>query len=104
MVLNTSKFDAAYIHVLGNRPGERINLVKYKESGYYACQPFKFDNNGMTASEVDQVVADLNAGLGVPEDVAGSMYAASMFGWDKPCAAVALRYYEGGKHGNPVTT
>jgi len=94
------KFDAAYVHVLGNKPGERINLVKYKEPGYYLCKPGKFDNPSMTADEVNQTVAVLNRGLGMDPDVPmfgeiiESMYLGSMFGWDKPCAARAVHYFE----------
>lgn len=93
------KFDAAYTVILGNRPGERIGLVKYNETGYYPCPGW--DAPSMTLEEVKEHVAGLNERLGIPANVAESMTYASLFGWHAPCAAPAHAYFNPDLHPTP---
>lgn len=81
----------SYTVLLGNKPGERIGLVKYNERGYYPCDGY--DYAGDSLDEVKKRVAELNARMEIPEDVSVSMTYASMFGWHAPCAAKAHAYY-----------
>jgi hypothetical protein len=78
-----------YIAIPGNRPGERIGIVKYGESGYYKCD---FDHLSMTEAQVTAYVKELNQGVNIPEDVATSMFEGSMFGWHVPAAQRAKEY------------
>jgi hypothetical protein len=87
-----SKFEGAYTTVEGNKPGERIGLVKYNETGYYACPGW--DDPSMSIQEVRDHVAFLNGRLEIPADVAESMSFASCFGWDKPIAERAHEYFK----------
>lgn len=78
----------AYVLVPGNKKGERIGLVRFGESGYY---PTEYDQDDFPAA----AIAHLNVRLGVPADVAVSMFYGSMFGWHVPGAAPARLYAEG---------
>jgi hypothetical protein len=78
-----------YTVILGNKPGERIGIVKYGETGYYLTD---FDNPSMTLEDCKTFVADRNKRLRLPEDVAESMQYASVFGWDAPIADRAKHY------------
>ena len=82
--------DFVYTQVLGNAPGQRIGIVKVGETGYYATN---LDNPTMSKEDVTQTVDYLNNRLGIPSDVAESAAFASCFGWDKPVAVCALRFF-----------
>lgn len=84
------KFDLAYTVVRGNKPGARIGIVKYNESGYYATD---LDRPTMTEEEVKETVAYLNERLDIPADVVQAMEYASCFGWSAPIAEPAHRYF-----------
>jgi len=84
-------FAACYTVILGNRPGERIGLVKLNETGYYPCRGYDYAPDSLDT--VRERVAELNAKLGIPEDVAESMTYGSLFGWGVPAAARAIAYY-----------
>lgn len=80
------------VQLLGNKPGERIGMVKFYEAGYYpaAIQ----DNPEWTAEEVKRAVIERNLELGVPQDVAESAALASMFGWHTPAAEKAIQFFK----------
>jgi hypothetical protein len=80
-----------YVVVRGNRPGERIGLVRMNEKGYYAAKGY--DSARDTTEEVEAVVAHLNNILGIPADIATAMECGSMFGWHTPAAAPAVNYF-----------
>lgn len=75
--------------LLGNKPGKRIGLVKFYESGYY---PSALDKPEYTDAQVKQVIAKFNDFL--PENVARSAADASMFGWHTPAAQPAIEYFK----------
>ena len=81
-----------YTVLRGNRPGDRIGIVKYGESGYYPVSN-QIDNPAMTIEECKAIVGELNAKLELPEDVSESMQLASMFGWTVPVAYRAHAYF-----------
>lgn len=85
------KVDAAYTVIHGARPGKRIGVVKYRESGYYLTD---FDNPTDTLEQVREFVRNMNERLGLPADVADSMSYASCFGWDVPIANKAHEYFK----------
>jgi hypothetical protein len=68
-----------YVAIPGNKPGLRIGIVKYRESGYYQTD---LDRPSLTETQVKIEVAQHNRNLGLPEDVSEAMFAGSMFGWD----------------------
>lgn len=68
-----------YTTVLGNKPGERIGLVKMNETGYYPCPGWDYVPDSIEA--VQDRVWKLNQRMGIPEDVAESMSYGSLFGW-----------------------
>lgn len=80
-----------YVFVLGNKPGERIGIVKQGEMGYFACQGYDYPPND--DEQVKDYVRTLNARLGVPADVEDSARAASMFGWGIPAADRANQFF-----------
>ena len=80
----------AYVVVPGNKPGERIGLVKYRESGYYATS---MDNPTLTIEQVQETASSLNRGISVPDEVAESMLFGSLFGWHTPSAQRAILYF-----------
>lgn len=83
---------SCYIHVVGNAPGDRIGHVTVGESGY---RNTSWDNTSVpTADEVDALVTYLNKRLRVPDEVAASMLIGSMFGWNVPGAALAIRHFQ----------
>ncbi len=89
------------VHVLGNRPGRRIGVVKFYESGYYSTTA---DRENWTVEQVNAFVAEQNAFNGISEKVAKSALGASMFGWHVPAAKAAIEWFkqfrlspEGGK-------
>lgn len=79
----------AYAHILGNQPGNRIGIIKYRESGYYLTT---FDHPEFDKDQVDNAVSILNREFGIPSEVAESMRAASMFGWNIPAAREATNW------------
>lgn len=90
-VTPNGKFDKAYTFVKGNKPGERIGIVAYNETGYYATN---IDDVNQTEEQVEEAVAYLNKRLDIPEDVAESMRYASLFGWDAPIADRAHWFFK----------
>lgn len=92
MIDISQQFAACYVCVPGNRPGERIGIVKLNESGYYAVPGY--DDPRETLLDTKALVAALNKGLEVPEDVCESMFIGSMFGWSCPGAARAVGYWK----------
>jgi hypothetical protein len=79
-----------YAYIPGNKPGDRIAVISFGESGYYPVRDW--DQPTMTEADVKAFVERRNALIGVPKDVAQSMFDASMFGWTAPCADVAKRW------------
>jgi len=77
------------VELLGNRPGERIGLVKFGETGYY---PAHMDNADYTPAQVKQAILEFNVERGISEDVALSAKFASIFGWHVPAADLAKRF------------
>jgi hypothetical protein len=85
------KFQAAYVVIPGNKRGQRIGIVKYRESGYYQTD---YDSaESLTLDDLERIVDDLNARLGIPADVSESMKYASIFGWQAPIADRAHHYF-----------
>lgn len=84
--------EICYTTVLGNKPGERIGLVKIDVDGYYLCEGY--DYSGDSLETVRERVADLNERMGIPDDVALSMTCGSMFGWHVPAAARAHEFWQ----------
>lgn len=82
-------FTLAYAVRHGNRGKGHVILVKYGEEGYYSTNIPELD----TMEDARQMVRELNQKLGIDDKVADSMSFASMFGWDKPCAMLAHRYF-----------
>ena len=78
----------AYVFITAREKGKRIGLVKFGEDGYYQTD---YDNVD-SAAECRELVEALNARLGVPADVAASLFAGSMFGWSCPAAERARIY------------
>jgi len=81
-----------YAAILGNRPGERIGIVKTGERGYYPAKGYDYAPH--TIEEVKVKVSDLNKTLEVPDDVAESAAVGSMFGWDCPGAQKAVEFFQ----------
>ena len=80
-----------YVAINGNRPGERIGLVKFGQSGYYPAKGYDYAPH--TIEEVREVVNKLNARLEVPQDVAEAALVGSMFGWACPGAYKAVAFF-----------
>lgn len=80
-----------YVQIPGKKPGQRMGIVKFYESGYYPCD---FDNVTATDAEVTETVNELNDRLGVPREVAGSAADGSMFGWHVPAAQPAIEWFK----------
>lgn len=78
----------AYVFITAREKGKRIGLVKFGESGYYQTD---YDNVD-SAAECRAMVEALNERLGVPADVAESLFVGSMFGWNCPGAERARLY------------
>jgi hypothetical protein len=85
------RFDLCYTLVRGNKPGERIGIVRYNERGYYLTD---MDNASQTVEQATEIVDYLNGRLSLSADVIESMQYASVFGWDAPIAHAAHRYFE----------
>jgi hypothetical protein len=80
-----------YIHVRGHKPGDRIGIVQYLDTGYF---PTQLDNpNQKEADEVDETIDSLNGRLDISVDVRYAMEAGSMFGWRVPAARAALEHF-----------
>ncbi len=79
-----------YACVPSNRPGSRIVLITFRESGYHSTT---LDRGPLTEEEAQDLVAHLNNKLGVPPDVAESALRASMFGWHVPAATTAITHF-----------
>jgi hypothetical protein len=79
-----------YIHVRGQRPGARIGIAKYLDSGYYPCDK---DYDLPDAEQVDMHIDALNAVRGISPKVREGMEAGSMFGWRCPAAIPALKHF-----------
>ena len=79
-----------YAFVPNNRPGSRIVLITFRESGYHSTT---LDQTDMTEEEAQDLVAYMNGKLGVPLDVSESALRASMFGWHVPAAAPAITHF-----------
>lgn len=79
------------VHVLGAKPGQRIGVVKFYESGYYSTHA---DREQWTSTQVDAFIRDENAKNGISEEVADSALGASMFGWHVPAAIPAIEWYK----------
>jgi hypothetical protein len=90
MPVTLEKFSYAYIP--GNKPGDRIGVVSFGETGYYPVRDW--DQPAMTEAQVVAFVNRRNALIGVPEEVALSMFHASMFGWSAPCADIAKAHFK----------
>jgi hypothetical protein len=81
----------AYVTIKGNKPGERIGVVRQGEEGYYLAKGYDVPTH--TIEEVKAFVLTLNEGIGIPEDVAQSAYESSMFGWQVPAAERANHFW-----------
>lgn len=81
----------AYVAINGNKPGERIGLVKFGQSGYYLAKGYDYAPHSI--EEVREVVSKLNERLGVPADVAEAALFGSMFGWACPAAYPAVSFF-----------
>lgn len=81
-----------YTVILGNKPGERIGLVKQGESGYYPCKGYDYAPDSLETVRTN--VDELNEKMGIPKDVAASMRDGSMFGWHVPAASRANEFWE----------
>lgn len=80
-----------YGHVRGQKPGQRIGIIKYLDSGYYPCG---MDIHTNTSEQVDTHIDELNnLVLGVTPEVRQAMEAGSMFGWRVPAAIPALKHF-----------
>lgn len=79
-----------YIHVRGQKPGARIGMAKYLDSGYY---PAHCDVLEHSAEEVDAHIDEMNAVSGISHEVREGMEAGSMFGWRTPAAIPALKHF-----------
>ncbi len=79
------------VHVPGNKPGQRIGVVKFYESGYYSTSA---DRMAWTDEQVDAFIAIENMRHGISEDVADSAFSASMFGWHVPAATPAIEWFK----------
>lgn len=84
-----------YIHVRGQRPGQRIGIAKYLDSGYYPCTSdvADVDREFEDADSIEVVIDKLNAARGISFEVREGMEAGSMFGWRVPAAIPALKYF-----------
>jgi len=80
------------VQLLGNKPGERIGIVKFHETGYY---PATIDRKEWSAAQVKAAIAEFNLEQGIPQDVAESALYGSMFGWHVPAAARAILFAAG---------
>lgn len=79
-----------YIHVRGQRPGDRIGIVKYLDKGYYHAN---LDSVGLTPEQVEETITYCNEQLGVKPDVRLAMEVGSMMGWRVPGARAALAHF-----------
>lgn len=79
-----------YGHVRGQRPGKRIGIIKYLDSGYYPCG---MDISSTDSEEVDAYIDEINLVLDVTPEVRAAMEAGSMFGWRVPAAIPALKHF-----------
>lgn len=79
-----------YGHVRGQRPGKRVGIIKYLDSGYY---PTNLDICSEISNDVDSHIDVLNAELGIFPEVREGMEAGSMFGWRCPAAIPALKHF-----------
>lgn len=87
----TIKLDFAYTVILGNRPGERIGLVKLDETGYFPARGYDCATD--TIEEAKERVKELNDRIGDPSDVADSASIGSLFGWNVPGAQAARNFF-----------
>jgi hypothetical protein len=78
-----------YVAVHADEGTARIGIVKYNETGYYATS---WPDMPMEAAR--ELVKAQNETLGLSEDVAESMYIASMVGWHAPIATRAHEYFK----------
>jgi hypothetical protein len=82
--MDLNKFpELCFVVVLGNKPGERVGIVKRGEVGYYRTD---LDDAKSDLDALALYVATLNETLGVDQPTALAMEIGSMFGWDKPGA------------------
>jgi hypothetical protein len=72
-----------YVAAPSAKVGERIRVIFRGEAGYHVAD---FDQAAIPAGEIEQLVADLNADLGVDRIEARAMVCGSMFGWNVPAA------------------
>jgi hypothetical protein len=83
--------------VPGARPGKRIGLVRYNDSGYYETA---YDHPSYSEEQAAQEVRRVNAELGLPEKVIDSMESASMFGWHTKAAQPAHDWFKEERDGS----
>ena len=79
-----------YVHVRGQKPGQRIGIVQYLDKGYFVTGVDIFSNN---ADEVDAHIDDINASLGISPEVRYAMEIGSMMNWRVPGARAALEHF-----------
>ena len=84
----TSQF--CYIHVRGQRPGQRIGIVQYLDKGYFATN---LDSVGFTEEQVEETIDYCNEKLDVSKDVRYAMEIGSMMNWRVPGAQAALEHF-----------
>jgi len=83
-----------YIHVRGQRPGARIGIAKYLDSGYYPVRGDVADlDKAVGDKNVDAAIDTLNAAMAISREVRDGMEAGSMFGWRCPAAIPALKHF-----------
>ena len=85
------KEQVAAVRSYTGKPGARIGIVRIGEVGHYVSY---LDRPEWTDGDVDDCIRRFNRMLGVPEDVAESAMAGSMFGWHTPAARRAIEFFE----------
>ena len=81
----------AYAVIRGNKPGERVGIVRQGEMGYYPAKGYDVPTHDI--EDVEAFVLTLNEKIGIPEDVATSAFYGSMFGWNVPGANLANHFW-----------
>jgi hypothetical protein len=79
-----------YIHVRGQKPGQRIGIVQYLDKGYYATN---LDSPALDNEAVEDTINYANERLGVSPDVRYAMEIGSMMNWRVPGARAALEHF-----------
>jgi len=82
-LVNMGLPEFAFVHVRGNKPGERIGVAERGELGYKQSQR---DMPNENEAQVEARIEMLNTDLGVTKAQRMAMEAGSMWGWHVPGA------------------